>query len=191
LYLKHNPEILQALKTNKPEYEKLAPFIDETGDVAPFQEVRTTAPVEVEQAVWLLTTNQTRKPAIPEIDTFQTKYGRISKSYWHRSHQMAILGEWQFTSLAEDEHGRPVKFEFIGEHYWRQEFTVTEELRVTLPVDEKKITFETSDRVKHAAYTGPWRFIDVARSIAQVLVDAREDLGVALRYRLIHDLARP
>ena len=66
---------------------------------------------------------------------------------------------------------------------------VKRELSVTLPVDEKKITFETTDLAKHAAYTGPWRFIDVARSITRVLVDAHEDLNDALQYRLIQDLS--
>lgn len=188
LYLKHNPEIYQALKANKSEYEKLAPYIDETGDVASFQEVRTTALVNIDEAVWILTTNQTGKPTIPHIDEFRSKHGRISKSFWHRSHQMGILGEWQFTKLVKDDRDVPVRFEFVGEHYWRQEITVKQELTLTLPVHQKKILFATTDSPKHEAYTGPWRFIDVARFIARVLTEATEDIDKALRYRLIRDI---
>lgn len=188
LYLKHNPELYRALKASESEYEKVAPFIDETGDVASFQEVRTTASVNIEEAVWMLTTNQAAKPTIPHIEKFKTKYGRISQSFWHRSHQMGILGEWQFTKLVKDDRNVPVAFEIMGEHYWRQEIIAKEQLTVTLPVHEKKIIFETTDLGKHEAYTGPWRFIDVARSIAKVLTDAAEDIDAALRYRLIRDV---
>jgi len=91
-----------------------APFVDETGDVASFQEVRTTASVDIEEAVWILTTNQAGKPAIPHIDELRAKYGRISQSFWHRSHQMGILGEWQFTRLMKDDCDVPVSFTSIG-----------------------------------------------------------------------------
>ena len=193
-YLKHNPEVVEALTKwgagNPDSFATLKPFVDEGEDVAPFQEIRTKAHVSMDEAVWLLTTRLDSRslPAIPKIRTFREKCGAIPQSYWHRSHQMGILGEWQFTNLLKDERGLPTKFEFIGEHYWRQKITAKKELSVTLPVHQKTIAFETSDLVKHAVYTGPWRFIDVARSIAQVLVDVGEDLNVVLRYRLIHDL---
>jgi hypothetical protein len=190
LYLKHNPAVRDALKANKSEYEKVAPFVDETGDVASFQEVRTTTPVQMEQAVWLLTTiiDGEDRPMVPDIDKFKAKYGRISQSFWHRSHQMGILGEWQFTKLAKDRRDVPVRFEFMGEHYWRKETTVKKELSVTLPVQKKKITFKMTDSAKHGAYTGPWRFIDVARSIARVLADTGEGLDRLLPYRLIQNI---
>jgi hypothetical protein len=191
LYLRHNPDMARQLKTNQAQYDKVAPFIDETGDVGSFQEVRTTASVNIEEAVWILTTNRTNKSAIPHIDEFRAKYGRISQSFWHRSHQMGVLGEWQFTKLVKDERNVPVRFEFMGEHYWRQKTTVKEELAVMLPVDEKKILFETTDLAKHAAYTGPWKFIDVARSIVRVLVQAGEDINITLRHRLIRDVFEP
>jgi hypothetical protein len=194
-YLKHNPEIVEQLRKweacDQAAYAALKPFIDEHDDVAPFQEIRTTACVNIEEAVWVLTTNRNtdRDLLIPGVDTFQTNYGTISKSFWHRSHQMDILSEWQFTKLRRDEHGVPVEFQFKGEYYWRPKVTETRELRVTLPVDEKKITFETTALAEHAAYTGPWRFIDVARSIAGVLAEAGENLDVTLRYRLIRDIS--
>ena len=40
-------------------------------------------------------TNRTRahKPVIPGVESFQEKHGKISQSYWHRSHQLGILSE--------------------------------------------------------------------------------------------------
>ena len=195
-YLKHNPEIrrvLDALKTRDlTEYRKLSPFIDEVGDVSSFQEVRTTAPINIEEAVWMLTTNRDRDtllPIIPDIDKFQAKHGRISQSYWHRSHQLGILSEWQFTVLTRNASGLPEKFKCIGEHYWRQEATQEKELSVTLPVDEKKIIFEVRELDNHTAYQGPWHFIDVARLIVKVLLEAGESLEDCLPYRFIRDVA--
>jgi hypothetical protein len=195
-YLKHNPEILRvlaALKTrDQNEYMELSPFIDENDDVAPFQEVRTTVPVNIEEAVWILTTTRSGdppRPMIPDIDKYQAKYGRIPQSYWHRSHQLGILSEWQFTVLTKNDSGVPEKFHCIGEHYWRQDVTGEKELTVTLPVDQKKIIFEVTRSDRHTSYEGPWRFIDVARYIAKVLLDAGESLEDALPYRLIRDVA--
>ena len=195
-YLKHNPKILQALtalKASDPKgYKELLPFIDENDDVAPFQEIRTTSSVKIEEAVWILTTNRDDNllPVIPDIDKFQAKHGRISKSYWHRSHQMEILSEWQFTRLVKNESGVPKEFQFIGEYYWRRKVTTENELSVILPVHERKILFEITQLEEHAAYEGPWRFIDVARFIVKVLLEAGEHVEDALPYRLIKDVAR-
>jgi hypothetical protein len=194
-YLKHNPEICQVLdeleKRDPKGYMKLSPFIDKEGDVSPFQEVRTKSSVSIAEAVWILTTNRSGKPplpVIPGIDKFRDRHGRIQTSYWHRSHQMEILSEWQFTALTEN-NGVPEEFQFIGEYYWRHQVTEEKELSVTLPAHEKEIIFEVTQLEKHAAYEGPWRFIDVARFIAKVLRDAGESLEDALPYRLIRDVA--
>jgi hypothetical protein len=194
-YLKHNPTILQALavlKTSDPKgYKALLPFIDENDDVAPFQEVRTTSPVKIEKAVWILTTNRDDDllPVIPDIDKFQAKHGRISKSYWHRSHQMEILSEWQFTRSKKNERGMLEEFQCFGEHYWRQEVTKEKELRVVLPAHQRKILFEVTQLEEHAGFEGPWRFIDVARSIVKALLVAGENIEDILPYRLIKDVA--
>jgi hypothetical protein len=130
LYLKHNQAISRVLASLKiddpPAHEKLASFVDEEDDVAPFQEVRTTSDVDTGQAVWILATKRSGdppRPDIPAISTFEEKYGRISKSFWHRSHQMGILSDWQFVKLIKNEEGIPQKFEFISEHFcgkWSQ-----------------------------------------------------------------------
>jgi len=194
-YLKHNPgirHVLAALKTRDLNaFRELSPFIDENDDVAPFQEVRTTSPVNIEQAVWILTTNRIIDPPrlqIPNIDTFQAVHGAIPKSYWHRSHQLEILSEWQFIALTKNDHGVPKKFEFIGEYYWRHNIAEEKELSVTFPAHQKEIIFEVTRPEKHEQYNGPWRFIDVARFIARTLLVAGECIDEALPYRLIEDL---
>jgi hypothetical protein len=123
-------------------------------------------------------------------EKFQKEHGQISKSYWHRSHQMEILSEWQFTATTENDQRQMEDFRVIGEHYWRQRVMEEKELRVTLPVDEKGICFDLMQLDKHASYRGPWTFVDVARSIAEILFEAGEDVENTLRYRLITDIAR-
>jgi len=194
-YLKHNPEISTVLRkwaaSDPDTYTRLKPFIDEDEDVAPFQEIRTAASVNMEEAVWLLTTNRNseRKLVIPGVDTFQANYGKISKSFWHRSHQMGILSEWQFAKITRNEQGVPVGFQFRGEHYWRNLTTEKKELTVTLPAHPREVMFEVTKLAEHEAFDGPFRFLDVARSIARVLTETDEDLDVALRYRLIRDIS--
>jgi hypothetical protein len=194
-YLKHNPEISKALgkwEASDPDaFAQLKPFIDEDEDVAPFQEIRTTASVNMEEAVWLLTTNRTTENelVIPGVDTFQTKYGKISQSFWHRSHQMGILSEWQFAKITRDEKDVPIGFQFRGEYYWRRLTTETKELSVTLPAHQREIMFEVTKLAQQEAFDGPLRFLDVARSFARVLAEAGDDLDVALCYRLIRDIS--
>lgn len=193
-YLKHNPRIAAILRKweaqDAGDFAALKPFIDLDDDVAPFQEVRTTAPVDIAEAVWLLTTTRDSEslPAIPDIDVFRKKYGPISQSFWHRSHQMGILSEWQFTKLRKDERGIPVEFQFMGEHYWRKMTTRTQELQVTLPAHERGILFEVTNQEKREAFEGPLRFLDVARSIVRTLRESGEDTDVILRYRLMRDI---
>lgn len=193
-YLKHNPAIAAVLgkwEARDPDaFGALKPFIEGDDDVAPFQEVRTTASVNIEEAVWLLTTNRNGEslPIIPDIDLFREKYGRISQSFWHRSHQMDILSEWQFTKLTKDERGVPVEFQFMGEYYWRKMTTETREISIKLPAHERGILFDVTKQEERKAFDGPFRFLDVARCIARTLREAGEDTDVALRYRLVRDI---
>jgi hypothetical protein len=192
--LKHNPEIVALLeewKAREPDaFAALEPVIDEHGDLEPLQEIRTTTSVNIEEAVWRLTTNREgeSRPRIPNFNIYRNKYGRISKSFWHRSHQMEILSEWQFMRLRNDEPGVPVAFELIGEYYWRKLTTETKELDVKFPIHTRKLMFEDSKWAQVEAFEGPFRFLEMARSIARVLAEAGEDLDDALRYRLISDI---
>ncbi len=58
-----------------------------------------------------------------------------------------------------------------------------------VPAHEKEVIFEVTQLKKHVQYEGPWRFIDVARCIATVLVEAGEILKDTSPYRLIKDVA--
>jgi hypothetical protein len=61
---------------------------------------------------------------------------------------------------------------------------------VNLPAGKTpNIFFEVTKLERQAAYQGPLRFVDVARSIAKILSDRGEKIMEILRYRLIEDLA--
>jgi hypothetical protein len=195
-YLKHNPEIRHVLGMMKEQnpawYDKISAFIDNNDDVSPFQEIRTTSHVDMAEAVWILTTKRSGTPSVPEVpqlERFESKNGHIPKSYWHRSHQMGVLSEWQFVQVEKAAHdGVPTSFRSIGEHYWSQQVTKEKELKVTFPVHHKDIIFEMMDKEQRKAYEGPFRFIDVAQYVAKILCDCGEDLSDLLPYRLLSDL---
>ncbi|MFZ1009292.1 MAG: hypothetical protein WAN65_20790 [Candidatus Sulfotelmatobacter sp.] len=194
-YLKHNPEIRDALKKLKSRdpgsFARLSPFIEEDDDVSAFQEVRTTNAVSIEDAVWILTTNRKRNThelVIPGIEGFVAKHGKISRSYWHRSHQLEVFSEAQFANTTRNVDGRVDDFQSCGEYYWRKLGRQEEELKVTLPVHKKKIFFEFTSRGRQAAFDGPWQFIDIARMIFNILREAGENTDKILQYRLIENI---
>jgi hypothetical protein len=193
-YLKHNAELRKVVDFYKSVdsgmYATVAPFIDEEDDVSSFQEVRVTRSVDIGEALWMLTTvrDSEKMPTVPGIDDFENKYGRMAKSYWHRTHQMGILGEWQYTAVMRDGNRQLTDFKFLGEHYWRREFMKQQEITIRLPVDEKQILFETMQLAKGNSYSGPWRFIDVAGMIAGLLLAAGENLEQTLPHRITRDL---
>jgi hypothetical protein len=196
LYLQHNPllrELVDGLRRDNAEkYESLRPFLDTKGDVSAFQEVRTKGAVDIKEAVWLLTTkrdSKTLRPVVPDMKTFEDKFGKIPTSYWHRSHQLGVLAEWQFISWKTKEASLPRDYEFVGEHYWRQDVSQKKELNVTLPAHEKKIIFETINWDQDRQTLGPFRFIDVARFVAKLLKVEGEELDAVLQYRFIQDVA--
>jgi len=193
-YLKHNPEIVKILAKWEGQdpsgFARLKPYIDKNDDVSPFQEIRTAAQVNMEQAVWLLTTHRSKKgaPIVAGVKEFKAKFGRISKSYWHRSHQMGILEEWQFAKVVRSKRGAPVDFRFLGEHYWRKKTTERVPLSITLPAHSREIIFELTNQARPQAFEGPYRFLDVARVVKNTLAELGEDLDAALPHRLIANL---
>jgi hypothetical protein len=196
LYLKHNSKLRQAVEelrnSGSGAYAALRPFLEENDDISSFQEVRTAVPIDVKEAVWLLTTLRSeedrKRPLVPGVDIFQAKYVAIAQSFWHRSHQLGILSEWQFVTWTKDEDMLPESYRFLGEHYWRQDVTKRKELTVTLPVHERKIIFDCTHAAESGNTYGPCRFIDVARFVAKVLSEAGEDFDATLPYRLIQDV---
>jgi hypothetical protein len=84
--------------------------------------------------------------------------------------------------------GAPQTFRFAGEYYWRQMVTEQKTLKIRLPLHHKEVVFDVTNLEEHSAFEGPWRFIDVARFIAKVLLEAGESLEDTLRYSLVSTL---
>jgi len=192
-YVKHNPEVRDALNKLKScdsqSFASLSPFVEEDDDVSSFQEVRITNPVSIEEAVWILTTNRnphTGDLVVPGIEGFFAKHGRISRSYWHRFHQLEVFSEGQFTKTSRNTDGGVDDFHWMGEEYRRKLGHQEKKLGVTLPVREEKIIFEFTSREKQAAFEGPWRFIDIARIILNILREEGENTDKVLPHRLIN-----
>ena len=200
LYLKHNPTLQRAweqIESNKDcegivsSVNILQPFIDKEGDVSAFQEVRTPGSVDMAQAVWILTTHRDSKNGdliIPGMDSFITTHGKLSRSFWHRTHQMDVLTEGQFTKASTNERGEITDFEWRGEYYWQKLAHEAKELNVALPGHPRNIIFEFTSREKQAEFEGPWRFIDIAKIILNILRAAGEKIEQILPYRLIDNL---
>jgi len=194
-FLKHNAELRKIVDFYKTvdadRYKQISPFIEELDDVSSFQEVRVTVPLDIGEAVWMLTTlrnSENKTLELPGIHDFETKNGKIAKSFWHRTHQTGILGEWQFTAITKDGSGRVEDFKFLGEYYWREQVMKQQEIAVRLPVDEKQILFESVQLARRNSYSGPWRFVDVAGMIAGLLLSVGENLGKLLPHRLTKEV---
>jgi hypothetical protein len=192
LYAKHHQQLsdaLSAIQSSQSDlYRTLAPFVERFDDVSPFQEIRTTSAVPIDRAVWILTTQRKGhppRPEMPALDEFKTKYGPISMSYWHRTHQMEMLGESQYINLNTGADGWPVEFSFMGEHYWEQTVGEMRSLQVALPKHEKELDFRFVDPEKRTRHTGPWRFVDVARILFKTLQGTGEEIDRLLPDRLI------
>jgi hypothetical protein len=120
LYLKHHPFLHEILRQIIDDEPSIKPFVELSDDVSAFQELRTIKKVEIQDAVWLLTTNrdqQTKTPKLNGLKQFKEQYGDISISYWHRTHQMEILGEMRYLTTKCDEAGRLINFKCEGEFY--------------------------------------------------------------------------
>lgn len=192
LYLKHHPTLKKLLEKLSPSSRaQLTPFVDLDDDVAPFQEIRTTSPVAVEEAIWILTTfrqGDPPRPTIPSVEKFKEKYGPIAQSYWHRTHQLGLLHEWQYTRSTRNTNGELTEFRFIGEHYWKQQVVGERKVTISLPTHKRNLLVPTINRDLHSQYEGPWNFIDVAKLICGLITECGKSLTETLRYRLIKDI---
>ncbi len=194
LYAKHHSRLRETLRqiqsSRRDLYERLAPFVETSDDVSPFQEIRTTSAVPIEMAVWVLTTKRKGEPSRPDVlaaDAFRERYGRIPTSYWHRTHQMEMLGEWQYVNLTAGDDGWPREFNFVGEYYWTQSVGETKRLKVSLPKHDRRLEFALIDPEKRLSHSGPWHFVDVARILFDTLRRTGEQIDDLLPYRLIRE----
>jgi hypothetical protein len=192
LYLKHHPLLGNALKEmNSDIRDALIPFVEPDDDVAPFQEIRTRTRVPIVQAIWILSTklkDEPPRPEVPGLDIFKKKYGKIAQSYWHATHQLGLLHEWQFTQTIRNQQGELTQFQFIGEHYWRQEVLKERNIKITLPKHERDLIFTATNLKAHSEYQGPWTFIDVAGLISRLIAEQGNPMDELLKYRLIKDV---
>lgn len=214
LYLNHNkplkeilrmlledPDILDCLnkKCQKDVKKELKPFVELEDDLGALGEIRIKEPMPIQEAVWLLTTkreekNKKQKLIIPDIESFEQKYGSIAKSYWHRSHQEGILGEYQFVHIPKETEPL-TKFETKGEHYWKQHVFEQGVYNLNLPVGKTKesaqVKFTLANKNNSEFFEGPYNFIDIAKIIYDLLVkhEGKEKvLDDYLKYRLIDNI---
>lgn len=188
LYLKHNPALKNLVNNLLTSIPELSPFVEPEDDLSAFQEIRTTSPIPVSEAVWLLSSQRdtkTRRPIVPGLESYTARCGRIQQSFWHRTHQVGVLDEWQYLSVKVDSNGIPTDYKFAGEFYARKEWPATNEYPVNLPDREHKIIFRSVERSSVPNYEGPMYFIDVARKLFDTLARCGEDPETLLEHRLI------
>lgn len=169
-YSKYQPEfaaVIQTLFNENHEFEKqFGPYLEQNDDVGAFQEIRTLKSVPLENAVWLLSTERddSRSPIIPKYDEFKDRFGDISRSFWHRSHQMGVLDEFQFIRF-EYEKEEVANYSFKGEFYADQPPPDPNEYLVQLADSKRMLSFRSVEGSDTNNYPGPMRFIDVAHKI--------------------------
>ena len=99
---------------------------------------------------------------------------------------MDVLSEAQFTKASKNEHGEITDFDWRGEYYWQKLAHEAKELSVTLPAHTREINFEFTSREN--GFEGPWRFIEVAEIILNILRAAGQTIEQILPYSLIDNL---
>ncbi len=186
LYLQYNEAVRNEFHANGvPEF--LKPFVELNDDLAAFQEIRTGKDIPIKEAVWLLTTETTSDsgPNIPAWKTFISKYGRIPKSDWHRTHQWEIFGEWQYVKISKNDEGSLDDFHSIGEFYWKQKCIRGKQISARTPKGKLTLVFAMRDESCARQFEGPYRHLDVARRAAELLLE--DDSGCDnLPHRLLN-----
>ena len=180
IHTMHMPQINEVLKQHPVCADALKPFIEVEDDLSAFQEIRTTAPLDISEAIWLLTTNRVDQsnPSsdifIPGRDEFTDKYGKISASYWHRSHQTEVFNEWQFLQVDKHENGE-TSYWPVGEHYWRAK-QFGEVLRdVKMPAGHSfRLRFREAKDTR-LTFEGPFRFIDASQRLRTIVSEYYPD----------------
>ena len=191
LATKHHPELKRIMSKHPKIAKALHPYVADD-DLSAFHEIRTTSPIPIEEAVWVLRSGESDKMGSlfdNGLDTFSSKYGMISTSKWHRTHQLELLGEWQFLKFKRDANNAVTDFDFQGEHYWKSGCFTTVEKTISMPVgDDWPYQFRRA-KPEHSEWEGPYRFFDVATRLRKVIRELypaeAEDL---LKYALIQSL---
>jgi len=198
LYTKYNPALTEALTSvlkERPALEaQLRPFLETNDDVGSMLELRSTQPIELSAAVWLLTTcnrgpEGRERPYVPELEAYQAKWGRIPISVWRRDQLLAQLGTAMYTMTRRDKEGRLAEAIAIGDHYWREACFKPEEHEVRMPAGRGwTLRFQARDDDIAKGFEGPFGFIDVAKRFRRYLSEVAPSAD-DLPYALFPDLA--
>jgi hypothetical protein len=186
LYLKHHPSLQEKLRQIIKQEPSIEPFIELSDDVSAFQELRTMEKVDIQNAVWLLTTTRDKDKTLKlnGLEEYRNKYGGIPISYWHRTHQIGILGEMRYLTIHNNKSGKLEKFECKGEFYAdRDPFSFS----VTLPEGRThEINLRSVQKSKSSINTeGPMYDIDIAYLILSIIKSNALNVDNELRYRQI------
>ena len=172
LATKHHPDLKRIMSKHPKIAKALHPYVVTDDDLSAFHEIRTTSPIPIEEAVWILRSGESeKKDSLFEnsLDTFRSKYGMISKSKWHRTHQLEILSEWQFLKFERDANEAVTDFDFRGEHYWKSECFTTVEKTISMPAgNDWQYQFQRATP-EHSEWDGPYHFFDVATELRKVI----------------------
>lgn len=188
LYTKHHPALKKLLEENRKVLEELAPFLALDDDVSAFQEIRTLEKLDISKAVWLLTTkrSQSDDPEVPALAEYRRKWGRIPTSFWHRSHQFELLGEWQYLKESRDNGNKLTDVEMLGEHYW-QKLSYEETKKVIQMPAGKNFELQFKTRKADARlFDGPYNFFDLAGKF-KILLQETTSNSPALPYAIMKD----
>lgn len=182
LYAKHDTNLGNLLSKLMVDNPSIKPFVELQDDVSAFQELRTTNEIDITDAIWLLTTqrDENKTPKLDHRAAFEDKYGGIPISYWHRSHQMEILGEIKYLSFQRNDN-KLVGVKCHGEFYAdREPFRFD----VKLPKGETQIALRSVKKNSKNASEGAMYDIDVAYAIKKEL-ESLGGNGDPLPYRQI------
>lgn len=189
LHTRHHPELTDLLQRREDIRQLLKPFLAVDDDVSAFQELKSADELDISDAVWLLTTKRKdKKPVVPALETFTKKWGHIATSFWHRTHQMGILGEWQYLRVDRDEiTGRLTAVEVLGEHYWKTKCYTEVEQVVRMPAGKDVSIRFWKRRLESKRFEGPYNFFDLALRMKELLSECSAQHERELPYALFSD----
>lgn len=196
LYLKHNPELAKRLQGIPGALDALADFVEEEDDTGSFAELRTSNPLPIQHAVWLLTTankdrSGTERPWVPGLEEFQEKFGRICISHWSRMDYEQELKGRNYIQLIRDDNGQINNALCFSEYYWEKHCFRDESHLVKMPAGRDwNLRFRVFDQERAASFSGPFGFIDLAKRFkALVAARAESDAKALLPYALMPELS--
>ena len=128
-YLKHSPPEVKAAFARLPDG-----YVELEDDLGALHEVRVPEPVNISEAVWLLSSERnevTKSLDHPLLKTCQETLG-MALSFWHPTHQREMIQEHVYRQVTRDTEERLETFASRGVHYAMEDAPRVER-RVILP----------------------------------------------------------